>query len=91
MDVPVKFGGSMLNIGRIIQLFAAPAVLRTFFAVFNCILQPTGKHCDIIAGSFVRPIVFDEGEKFRDPCPNRSREIPPEVVGCGIFDSFFSL
>ena len=27
--------------------------------------------------------------KFRDPYLNRSREIPPEAVGGGIFDSCF--
>ena len=27
--------------------------------------------------------------KFRDPCLNRSGEIPPEAVGNSIFDSFF--
>ena len=27
--------------------------------------------------------------KFRDPCLNHSRQIPPEAIGCGIFDSFF--
>ena len=27
--------------------------------------------------------------KFLDPCLNRLREIPPEAVGGGIFDSFF--
>ena len=26
---------------------------------------------------------------LNDRCLNRSREIPPEVVGCGIFDSYF--
>ena len=33
----------------------------------------------------MRPIVPDKRVKFRDPCPNRSRECPPETV---IFDSF---
>ena len=38
----------------------------------------------------MRPIVADKCVKFRDPYLNRSREIPPEAVGGGIFH-FFSL
>ena len=37
----------------------------------------------------MRPVVFDDNLKFRDPSLNRSREIPLEVVGGGIFDSCF--
>ena len=35
------------------------------------------------------PIVPDKPVKFRDPSLNRSREIPSEAVGGGIFDRFF--
>ena len=41
-DVCVKFGDSVLNSDRIIQLFASSARFTHFCAVFNCILQPTG-------------------------------------------------
>ena len=38
----------------------------------------------------MRPIIVDKCAKlFRDHCLNRSREILPEGVGCGIFDSYF--
>ena len=44
---------------------------------------------DVISGAFVGPVVLDKLVKFHDCSLNRSREIPPEAVGCGIFDSFF--
>ena len=37
----------------------------------------------------MRPIVLDECVKLRDPCSNRSREIPPAAFGGGIVDSLF--
>ena len=40
------------------------------------------------SGEIMRAIVLDKFVKFRDPCLNRSREIQPEAVGIGIFDSF---
>ena len=51
--------------------------------------NPNGKGIDVISGSFVGPIVTDKRVKFPDPRLNRSREIPPELVGGGIFDGFF--
>ena len=47
----------------------------------------TGAASDVISGWFVTPIVPNKCVKFRDPCTNRSREIPPEAVGGGVFDS----
>ena len=44
---------------------------------------------DAISGAFVGPFVLDKCLKCRDPSFNRSREIPPEAIGNGIFDSFF--
>ena len=35
-------------------------------------------------------VVPDKSVKFRDPCSKLSREVPPEAVGGGILDSFFS-
>ena len=35
------------------------------------------------------PLGLEKCVKFRGPCLNRSREIPPEAVASGIFDSFF--
>ena len=46
---------------------------------------------DVISSTFVRPIALDKSVKFRDPCLNRSPEIPPEAVGGGIFCTVFSL
>ena len=34
------------------------------------------------------PVVLDKHVKFHDPGLNRSREIPPEALGCGIFYCF---
>ena len=39
---------------------------------------------------FLGPVVLDKCVQLRDHSLNHSREIPPEVVGGGIFDSFFS-
>ena len=44
----------------------------------------------VIYGRFVRKLVPDKYVKFRNLRFNRSREIPPEAIGGGIFDSFFS-
>ena len=44
---------------------------------------------DIIFGASVGLIVPNKPVKFRDPRLNRFREIPPEAVGSGIFNSFF--
>ena len=38
---------------------------------------------------FVGPVVLDKCIQFYDPRFNRSREIPPDAIGGGIFDSFF--
>ena len=46
---------------------------------------------DVISSRFVRPIVLNKCLKFCDPCLNHFREIPPEAVGGGIFDSFFPI
>ena len=37
----------------------------------------------------MRPIVLDKRVQFCDPSLNRSREIPAEAGGGGMFDSFF--
>ena len=42
LDVRVQYGASKLNSGRIISLFAGRTRFTHFYAVFNCILQPTG-------------------------------------------------
>ena len=43
----------------------------------------------VISGLFVWPVVLDKYVKFHDPSLNRSREIPSEAGGGGIFDCFF--
>ena len=35
-------------------------------------------------------MVHDKHVKFRYPCLNRSREIPPEAIGGGIFNRFLN-
>ena len=57
-------------------------------AVFNCILQPTGKKTNDVICSFVEPVVPDNPVKFGDTRLNLSRAIPPEAVSAGIFDGF---
>ena len=42
MDVRVKFGNSILNNGRIIQLVTSHTSFTHFCAVFNCILRSSG-------------------------------------------------
>ena len=37
----------------------------------------------------MRPFVLDKCVKFCGPSLNCSREIPPEAIGGGIYDSFF--
>ena len=44
---------------------------------------------DVISDSFVGPVVLDQYVKFRGPSLERSREMPHEAVGSGIFDNFF--
>ena len=44
---------------------------------------------DVISGRFVGSVVPNNHVKFGDPRLNRSREMPPEAVGGGIFDGFF--
>ena len=48
--------------------------------------RPEGA-CDAISGRFVGPRVLDKRVKYYDPRLNCSRDIPPEAVGGGIFDS----
>ena len=42
---------------------------------------------DVISGLFCDQLTPNKSVKFRDVCLNRYQEIPPEVVGGGIFDS----
>ena len=41
-----------------------------------------------MSDQFVGQIVLDRRDKFGDHRTNRSREIPPEAVGGGVFDGF---
>ena len=43
---------------------------------------------DVISGNFVGPVVLGKPVKFHDHSLNDSREMPPEAVLGGIFDSF---
>ena len=76
-----------MNSGRIIWLFGR-AVSRTFVQYLVAFCSRPEEASGVISGRFVGPIVPDMCEKFGEPHSNRSREIPPEAVGRGIFDSF---
>ena len=43
---------------------------------------------DVISGRFLEQFILEKFPKFRDPCLNRSGEIQPRAVGCGIFGRF---
>ena len=45
---------------------------------------------DVISGVFMGPVVLNKCVKFNEPSFNRSRKIPPEAVGGGIFDCLSS-
>ena len=78
--------------GRIIRLFyLAGPVLRTFVQYLITFCSRTEAAGDVLSGRFVGPIVLDKPVKFCGPTLNRSREIPPEAVRGGIFDSFFAI
>ena len=67
---------------------------RNCFAHFRADLITFGSRpeaaSDVVSGMFVGLIVLDKCMKFRGSSLNRSREMPPEAVGGGIFDSFFA-
>ena len=63
-------------------------VLRTFVQYLITFSSRLETASDVISGKFVRPIVRHKHTQFCDSRLNRSREIPPEVVECGIFVRF---
>ena len=87
-DVPAGFDDSRLNSGRIIRLCPAGPVLRTFVEYLITFYSRPEAASDVISGMFVGPVVRDKSVKSHDPSLNRSREIPPEAVGGGIFNCF---
>ena len=86
MEDPVKFGDFTVNSGRIIRLFDG----CTFGEPFTAFCGRPEVAADVISARFVRPIVPDRCVKFGDHSLNRFREIRPETIGGGIFDSFLS-
>ena len=60
-----------------------------FGAVFTTFCSQPEAASDVISGMFVGLIVLDKLLKFHGHSLSHSREIPPEAVGGGIFDSFF--
>ena len=64
---------------ELLDSFSALTRFSHFCAVYNYILQLTGKASDVISSRFVRLIVPVKCVKFRDPRLNRSQEIPPTV------------
>ena len=44
-----------------------------YSAIFNCILQPSGKASDVVKGKFVGPTIQDKHVKFRDSLKQFSR------------------
>ena len=83
VDVRAKFGDSMLNNGRIIRLFGRTSV--QYIVTFYSRLETAS---GVVSGKFVEPILPDKRVKYRGPRLIRSRKIPPEAVGGGIFDIF---
>ena len=79
---------SRLNSCRIIPLWPAGLVLRTFGQYLIVFCSRLEAVSDVVSGRFVRPFVPFKCLKFRDPRLNYSREIPFEAVGSGIFNSF---
>ena len=69
------------------SLLAAP-VLRTFVHYLISFCSRPETACDVIFDKFVRLTVPSECVKFRDPRSNRSGEIRPNAVRCGIFSHF---
>ena len=88
MDVPAKFSDYRFNSGDSV---AGRTRLMHFaqYSIAFCSRPETAS--DVITDRFVRPIVLDKYVKCRDLCFNHSREIAPETVGSGIFDSFFAI
>ena len=78
----------MLNSGRIISSLLAVLGLRTFSQYLIAFWSRPEAANGVTSDKFVRPIVPDKCIKFCDPCLNRSREIPLEAVGGGIFEFF---
>ena len=82
-------GGLAKTVADIFDSLATELVLRTTFVhyliAFCSRPEATG---DVISGKYMRPVVLDNHVKFGDPRLNRSREIPPEPVWCGIFGGF---
>ena len=90
-DVPAWFGDSRLHNGRIIRLCPAGPVLRPFvwYLVTFC-NRPEGAS-DVVSDRFVMQIVLERFVQLGHPHLNRSREVQPDAVGRGIFDSFFAI
>ena len=92
MDVPAKFGDSVLNSSRIIRLVAGRTRFTHFCAVFNCNFAARAEAAiDDISSSLVRLTFIDKRVKFCDFRLNRSGEIQPKAGGGGIFRSFFAI
>ena len=75
----------------VIELFDSLSGLARFayvYAVFKAFCSLLEAISDVISGKFVGPIVLDKCVKFRDPCLNRSRDIPPEAA---LFSTVYSL
>ena len=89
-DVPASFGDFRLNSGRVIRLFVRPdpssaplcSIYMHFAAERKQLVTPNSAD--------LRLIVLNKCVKFSDLCLKCSQEIPPEPVGGGISDTFFS-
>ena len=54
--------------------------MRTFVQYLIAFCSQLEAASDVISGRFARLIVLDKCVRFRNPCLNRSRDIPPEAV-----------
>ena len=68
----------------------AEPVLRACMQYLIAFCSQPETASDVISGIVVRSIVNDKHEKFCDLRLNRSRQIPPEAIGGGIFDRFIN-
>ena len=91
MDVWVKFGDFTLQMAELLDSLLASSALRTFVQYLIAFCRRQEAAVGVISGKFVGPIVPDKLVKLFEPPLNRSGEIQPKLVGCGISAGFSNL
>ena len=68
-------------------MLTGPALFTTVqYSIAFC--SQTAAASGVISSVVVRPIIPDKYVKFRELRLNRSREIPSDAIGGGIYDAF---